>query len=326
MNPTRGAGGFSAPRWSYTRAHGSLRRVTEPLFDDLLGLACFARVVEYRSFTRAAAVLGVSKSVVSARVSRLEARVGERLLIRTTRKLSVTDAGLGVYSHCARLLQEASAATRGASDAGRGTLRINAPISFAQMYLAAPLARFLAAHPGTSVEVMLSDKLVDLVEERVDVALRITRLRDSSLVARKLATTALCVCASPVYLKRKGTPERPEDLLRHDCLRYQHLRAEDEWRFHGPKGRIPVPVSGPLSVSNGTLLREAVAHGIGLAVLPRFMVDEDLRSGRLVTVLERFAPRPVGIHAVHAAGRSPPPLVRALLDTLASEFRSPRWE
>ncbi|TQF15699.1 LysR family transcriptional regulator [Myxococcus llanfairpwllgwyngyllgogerychwyrndrobwllllantysiliogogogochensis] len=302
--------------------------MTEPLFDDLLGLACFARVVEHRSFTRAAAVLGVSKSVVSARVSRLESRVGQRLLIRTTRKLSVTDAGLGVYAHCARLLQEASAATRGASDAGRGTLRINAPISFAQMYLAGPLARFLAAHPGTSVEVMLSDRLVDLVEDRVDVALRITRLRDSSLVARKLATTALCVCASPAYLKRRGTPEHPEDLLRHDCLRYLHLRAEVEWRFYGPKGRIPVPVpvSGPLSAANGTLLREAVAHGIGLAVLPRFMVDEDLRSGRLVTVLDRFAPRPVGIHAVHAAGRSPPPLVRALLDVLASEFRSARWD
>ncbi|AKF84257.1 LysR family transcriptional regulator [Myxococcus fulvus 124B02] len=300
-------------------------RVTEPLFDDLLGLACFARVVEHRSFTRAAAVLGVSKSVVSARVSRLESRVGERLLIRTTRKLSVTDAGMGVYAHAARLLEEAGAATRGASDAGRGSLRINAPISFAQMYLARPLARFLAAHPGASVEVMLSDRLVDLVEERVDVALRITRLRDSNLVARKLATTALCVCAAPAYLKRKGTPRRPEDLSGHACLRYAHLRVEDEWRFHGPRGRIPVSVSGPLTVANGTLLREAVAEGIGLAVLPRFMVDEDLRKGRLVTVLDDFMSRPVGIHAVHAAGRSPAPLVRALLDVLAAEFRSSRW-
>jgi len=299
--------------------------VSEPLFDDLLGLACFARVVEHRSFTRAATVLGVSKSVVSGRVARLEARVGERLLIRTTRKLTVTDAGMGVYAHCARMLQEAGAATRGASDAGRGTLRINAPVSFAQLYLAGPLARFLAAHPDTTVDLVLSDRLVDLVEERVDVAIRITRLRDSSLVARKLATTSLHVCASPAYLERRGTPERPEDLLRHDCLRYTQLRAEDEWRFYGRNGRIRVPVSGPFSTGNGTMLREAAAQGLGLAMLPRFMVDEDLRTGRLVTVLDAFAPRPIGIHAIHAAGRAPAPRLRALLDVLAAEFRSPRW-
>ncbi|WNG37428.1 LysR family transcriptional regulator [Archangium violaceum] len=299
--------------------------MSEPLFEDLLGLACFARVVEHRSFTQAAQALGVSKSVVSARVTRLEARVGEPLLIRTTRKLTVTDAGMGVYAHCARMLQEAGAATRGATDAGRGTLRINAPVSFAQMYLAGPMARFLATHPDTHVELVLSDRLVDLVEERVDVAIRITRLRDSNLVARKLATTSLHVCAAPVYLKRRGTPERPEDLLHHDCLRYTHLRAEDEWRFYGPQGRIRVPVSGSLSTGNGTMLREAVAQGIGLAMLPRFMVDEDLRSGRLVTVLDDFAPRPMGIHAIHAAGRTPAPRLRALLDVLAAEFRSARW-
>ncbi|WNG47861.1 LysR family transcriptional regulator [Archangium minus] len=299
--------------------------MSEPLFDDLLGLACFARVVEHRSITQAAQALGVSKSVVSARVARLEARVGEPLLIRTTRKLTVTDAGLGVYAHCARMLQEAGAATRGATDAGRGTLRINAPVSFAQMYLAGPMARFLTTHPDTHVELVLSDRLVDLVEERVDVAIRITRLRDSNLVARKLATTSLHVCAAPVYLKHRGTPERPEDLLHHDCLRYTHLRAEDEWRFYGPQGRIRVPVSGSLSTGNGTMLREAVAQGIGLAMLPRFMVDEDLRSGRLVTVLDDFAPRPVGIHAIHAAGRTPAPRLRALLDVLAAEFRSARW-
>ncbi|MBU8896747.1 LysR family transcriptional regulator [Corallococcus sp. M34] len=299
--------------------------MSEPLFDDLLGLACFARVVEHRSFSRAASVLGVSKSVVSSRVSRLESRVGERLLIRTTRKLSVTDVGLKVYSHVSRMLQEAGAATRGASDVERGTLRLNAPVSFAQMYLAAPLARFLAAHPHTTVEISLSDRLVDLVEERVDVALRISRLRDSSLVARRLASTALHVCASPAYLRRRGTPERPEDLLHHDCLRYSHLRMQDEWRFYGPEGRIPIPVAGPLVAGNGSMLREAVAEGVGLAVLPRFMVAEDLRSGRLVTVLDAFAPRPVSIYAVHASGRAPAPRVRALLDVLAAEFRVAPW-
>ncbi|PTL75234.1 LysR family transcriptional regulator [Vitiosangium sp. GDMCC 1.1324] len=288
-------------------------------------MLCFARVVEHRSFTQAATALGISKSVVSERISQLEARLGERLLVRTTRKLSVTDAGLSLYARCARMLEEAQAATRGASNAERGHIRVNAPVSFAQMYLAPPLASFLAANPGVHVEVVLSDRLVDIVEERVDVAIRITKLKDSSLVARRLASSSLHVCASPDYLSRRGQPERPEDLLRHDCLRYLHLRAEDEWRFQVPSGRVSVPVSGSFSASNGTLLREAALAGVGLAVLPRFFIDDDLRAGRLVTVLDGFAPRPVGIYAVHAAGRSPPPRVRKLLDCLAQEFRHREW-
>lgn len=297
----------------------------DPLFDDLPGMLCFARVVERRSFTAAAAALGVSKSVVSTRVARLEERLGERLLVRTTRKLTVTDAGMSLYGRCARVLDEASAAVRGASDADRGRIRLNAPVSFAQMYLAEPLARFLAASPGTHVELVLNDRLVDLVEERVDLALRITKLRDSSLVARQIATTALHVVGAPAYLARRGRPERPEDLLRHDCLRYLQLRAEDEWRFYGAAGRMFVPVTGPLSTGNGTALREAAVAGIGLAVLPRFLVDEDLRAGRLVTLLEAFAPRPMGIYAVHAAGRSPPARVRRLIDCLAAAFRGRAW-
>lgn len=297
----------------------------EPLFDDLLGLLCFARVVERRSFTAAASALGVSKSVVSTRVTALEERIGEPLLIRTTRKLSVTDAGMNAYARAARMLEEASLATGGAEDAGRATIRINAPVSFAQMYLAAPLARYLAANPRVHVDVAISDRLVDLVEERADVAIRITKLRDSSLVARKLATTSIHLCASPAYLERRGTPERPEDLLRHDCLRYTWLRAEDDFRFYGTGGRIHVPVTGPLAAANGTVLREAAAAGIGLAMLPRFMVADDLRQGRLVTVLDAYAPRPVGIYAVRAPGRAPSARLRELLDALAEELRDPPW-
>jgi DNA-binding transcriptional LysR family regulator len=297
----------------------------DPLFEDLPGMLCFARVVEHRSFTQAAAALGTSKSVVSERISQLEARLGEKLLVRTTRKLSVTDAGLGLYARCARMLEEAQAATRGASDAERGHIRLNAPVSFAQMYLAAPLASFLAANPGVHVELVLNDHLVDLVEERVDVAIRITKLKDSSLVARRLASSALHVCAAPGYLERRGRPARPEELLGHECLRYLHLRAEDEWRFYGPSGRLSVPVSGSFSTSNGTVLREAALAGLGLAILPRFYVDDDLRAGRLVTVLDAFAPRPIGIYAVHTSGRTPPPRIRKLLDCLVQAFRHRTW-
>ncbi|WP_437288935.1 LysR family transcriptional regulator [Sorangium sp. So ce406] len=297
----------------------------DPLFDDLPGMLCFARVVERRSFTAAAAELGVSKSMVSTRVARLEERLGERLLVRTTRKLTVTDAGMNLYARCARVLEEATAAVRGASDADRGRIRLNAPVSFAQMYLAQPLARFLRATPGAHVELALNDRLVDLVEERVDLAIRITKLRDSSLVARQIAVTSLNVVGAPDYLERRGRPEQPGDLLGHDCLRYLHLRVEDEWRFYGASGRIAVPVTGPLTANNGTALREAAVAGVGLAVLPRFMVDEDLRVGRLVALLERFAPRPMGVYAVHAAGRRPPARVRRLIDFLAAAFRGTSW-
>jgi DNA-binding transcriptional LysR family regulator len=294
--------------------------MTDPLFDDLLGLLCFARVVEHKSFAAAATALGVSKSVVSNRVARLEQRLNERLVLRTTRKVGITDVGLQVYARCARMLEEAGAAVRGGSDAARGRIRLSAPVSFAQMYLAEPLARFVAENPGLHVEVDVSDRLVDLVEARVDVALRITRLRDSGLMARKLASTTLHVCGSPAYLRRKGIPQAPEDLLHHDCLRYSHLRAEHEWRFFGPAGRSAVPVTGPLTLGNGTLLREAAVAGAGLAVLPRVIAEPALQAGTLVTVLDGFMPRPVGIYAVHASGRTVAPRIRRLLDALAAAF------
>ncbi|MBV9948279.1 MAG: LysR family transcriptional regulator [Myxococcales bacterium] len=247
------------------RAEPNPPRGPDALFDELPSLLCFARVVEARSFSAAARALGVSKSVVSSRVSRLEERLQERLLVRTTRRTAVTDSGLAVYARAARMLEEAGAAVRGGSDVSRGHIRVNAPVSLAQMYLAEPLARYLAATPGVHVELTLSDRLVDLVEERVDVALRVAKLRDSTLVARRLASSSIHVCASPAYLARRGTPSSPEDLLQHDCLRYTHLRREDEWRFYGREGRIAVPVSGPLSVGDGSLLREAAVAGAGLA-------------------------------------------------------------
>lgn len=294
-------------------------------FDDLIGLTCFARVVEHRSFTRAAAELGVSKSVVSAKVAALERRLGERLLLRTTRALTVTDAGLHVYGRAVAMLESARAATRGASDVERGVIRVSAPFAFAQLYLAAPLERFLAAHPDVRVELTLSDRLVDLVEERVDLAIRVTRPKDSSLVARRLATTGFRIVAAPGYLERRGTPTRPEELLRHNCLRYSLLRMDEEWRLYGPKGRVPTPVTGNFETSSGVMLREAAIAGVGLALLPTFLVADALASGRLVPVLAEYAPRPMGIFAVQVDRRVQPARMKALVELLARELGGKGW-
>jgi DNA-binding transcriptional LysR family regulator len=300
-----------------------------PTPDDLVSMLLFARVVEARSFTGAAERLGLAKSAVSTRITRLEERLGLKLLHRTTRKISVTDEGLSFYARCARMVAEAEGAAQLADEPGgalRGLIRVNAPVTFGQMYLAPAVAAFLARNPETSVELLLNDRLVDLLDERVDVAIRITKLTDSSLVARRLAEARLVVCGSPEYLERRGRPSAPEDLLHHNCLRYTHLRAEDEWRFRGAEGPVAIAVKSNFAASNGTMIREAAAAGLGLCVLPRFMVAEDLAEGRLVSVLEAFLRRPVGIYAVHAAGRRPPARVRALIDALAAAFRRSPWE
>jgi DNA-binding transcriptional LysR family regulator len=295
------------------------------LLDDIQALLCFARVVELGSFTKAAAALGVSKSVVSSKTSALEARLGQQLLLRTTRRVSTTAAGLRIYGHARRSLEAALLATTGASDAARGVLRVSAPVSLGQQHLAQPLASFLEQSPGVQVELILNDHLVDLVEERIDLALRITKLRDSSLVARRLAWVPLQVCASPAYLKRHGHPRLPEDLVRHNCLHYSLLRTEHEWRFYDSKGRVPLEVAGSFETNNGTMLREAAIAGLGLAILPSFMIAPALARGELSVVLREFAPKPLGLYAVRSGKRAAPPLLKSLLDVLGAAFREAAW-
>jgi DNA-binding transcriptional LysR family regulator len=175
------------------------------------------------------------------------------------------------------------------------------------------------------VELLLDDRIVDLVQERIDLAIRITKPQDSTLMARRLAWTSLQVCAAPSYLAERGRPERPEDLLRHDCLRYGLMRVDHEWRLYGPRGRVAVDVRGGFETNNGTMLREAAIAGLGLAILPRFMIAEALEAGALQTVLDAYAPRPIGIYAVRSGRRAAPRLVTALVDELERAFRSPRW-
>jgi DNA-binding transcriptional LysR family regulator len=298
--------------------------------DDVLSLLVFARVVEAKSFTGGAAALGLSKSVASTRIAQLEERLGTRLLLRTTRRLSLTADGLALYEQAARMARAADDAAllaAGTPVEPRGVLRVNAPITFAELYLAEPVAEYLSRHPRVRVELVLSDRFENLVEERVDVAVRISaKLRDSTLVGRKLADDHTLVCASPRYLERKGTPQTPADLIHHDCLRYSLLESADEWRFkHGGKS-FSVPVTSRFDAANGSVLRSAALAGMGLIVAPSFMVAADLASGALVRVLSDFTYVRLAVSAVYAPTRVVPSNVRSFVDLLAAWFRTPPWQ
>ncbi|HVU00345.1 MAG TPA: LysR family transcriptional regulator [Polyangiaceae bacterium] len=298
-----------------------------PTLDDLPSLALFARVVQLRSFSAAARETGIAKSAVSRRIAELERALGVRLLQRTTRSVVATDEGLAVYEHSAALLSAASAAfdAAGATDGlVRGTVRVSAPITFAEMHLAPAISAFLGAHPDVSVELATDDRVVDVVEGGFDVAIRIGRLSDSELVARRLAEDRLVVCGAPSYLAARGVPETPEALVNHECLHYRLVSRAAEWRFRGGGGRpLAVPVRGRFEAANGGVLREAAIAGAGLAVLPSFMVAEDVRAGRLELVLEGARRAKIGIFAVTAHRTGAPPRTRAFLDFVARRFARP---
>jgi DNA-binding transcriptional LysR family regulator len=299
--------------------------------DEILGLVFFARVVEARSFTLAAKKLRVSKAAVSMRVAALEAELKVRLLHRTTRKLSLTSEGAALYERCARIVlaaDDAVAVAAGTGDAPRGVLKLNAPIAFAEDYLAAPMAAYLARFPDVRIELTLNDRAIDLVEEGIDVAIRITsRLYGGGLVAKKLASDRPVLCAAPDYLARRGTPESAADLVSHSCLVYSLLRVSEEWRFRerGSKELVSVPIEARFSAASGAVLRRAAVSGMGLAVLPRFMVASELAAGRLVPLLDTLHAPSLGIYAVYPEARRAPGKVRALVDLLAVHFKTPRW-
>lgn len=227
----------------------------------------------------------MSKSAVSKHVGRLEDRLGARLLNRTTRRLSLTEVGRVYYEHCARILHEAEEgdlAVGRLQEEPRGTLRINAPMSFGQIHVAPALPDFLTAYPDLSVDVTFEDRFVDAVEEGYDVLIRIGSLADSSLIARKLAWSEAQICASPAYWEKHGMPQHPRDLLEHNCLNYTYLSTNNEWRFVNkdePGEITSVRVSGNIRANNSPVQREAALAGIGVARLPHFVICDDIRAG-----------------------------------------------
>lgn len=297
---------------------------------DINDLLLFAHVVKVRSFSEAARRLGVSKSRVSKAVARLEGDLGVRLLHRSTRSLSLTEVGEAYFEHCDRILEELSLADTAISrlhQEPRGKLKISAPVAFSTMHVASALPDFMACYPDLTVDLTISDRLVDLAEEGYDIALRISREPGQNLVARQLAPIRRMICASPAYLARRGMPLAPADLVRHNCLSYTFLDTQEVWHLKGGDGDVAIPVSGTLRINDDEALSQAVLGGLGLAMLPTFIVGRDLQDGRLVEVLPGFVPTERFIYAVHLPNRHLPPKVRAFIDFLLARFGpTPYWD
>lgn len=282
----------------------------------------FVTTVDTQSFTAAADRLGLSKQFVSRRVMALEERLGARLLVRTTRRLSITDTGRAYYERAVKILQDVDEAERLVANQNaepRGTLRLTAPMSFGTMHLGPAIARFMANCPEVTIELDLSDRFVDVVGEGYDMAVRIGQLGDSTLVARAIAPTQLLLCASPAYLAQHGTPAAPAELKQHQCLLYGHSRSVN-WPLTERGRAITLPVSGRLRANNGELARDAAVAGLGIALLPTFIIGEALRSGALVTVLDAYAPPPLTIYAVYPQHRQQSRTVKVFTDFLRTTF------
>lgn len=293
----------------------------------------FVTVVESGSFAGGAERLDLSRAMVTRHVMSLENRLGTRLLNRTTRKLSLTEAGVAYFERCQQVLadvEEADAIAAQMSGTPRGRLRINAALSFGVRYLAPLLADYLRRYREVTVDLALNDRIVDLIEEGYDVAIRIGELVPSNLVARKIGTTRLVVCGSPAYFARHGVPRVPADLARHVCLGYSYWTTPDQWPFMDAAGRTEViRVAGSLAVNNGDALCAAAASGAGLIYEPDFIVADDLEAGRLQAVLTDYDTRELGIYAVYASRRHLSAKVRSFVDFVAERFgdRAPwaRW-
>lgn len=294
----------------------------------LQAIEIFVKVAELKSFTAAAEALDLSRTLVSDRVRDLEDHLGVRLLQRTTRRVALTEPG-AAYLDRVRVglsaLEEAAAEAASLSVEPRGLLRINAPVSFGSRHLAPAISDYLQRHPRVRVELTLDDRVIDLVEHNVDVAVRIGELRDSSLIARKLASCRVLVCAAPAYLKRHGAPKHPDDLRDHPCLSYAYMSDGGDWRFSRGEESVSVRIDARLRSNNGDAIVAAAAAGAGIALQPDFIAGPLLREGALVEILPGWRAAEFGVYALYSQGQFLPTKSRAFINHLADAYAHPPW-
>jgi len=297
--------------------------------NKLREIECFIAVAELGSFVKAADALSISKAAVSRTILDLEARLGARLMQRTTRRLSLTEAGVLYLESCKQIvsaLEDADHIISAGNTDPTGLLRINAPQTFGVQHMTRVWPALLHRYPGIKLDITLSDRIVDIVEEGYDLAIRIAHMPSSSLIYRKLATTRIVVCAAPDYLERHGTPQHPQQLKDHMVMGYTYAADKDEWRFTGPHGAVSVKTNVRLHANNGDTCVAAALAGIGITRQPTFMLSQYIRSGKLVPLMPDFSCGELGIYAVYPSRTHLPAKVRATIDFLVQAFEQVHWE
>ena len=297
---------------------------------DLNDMLTFARVVEAKGFSEAARRTGASKSAMSKAVSKLERSLGVRLLNRSTRGLSLTEVGAAFYEHCARIAAEAVRADEVVNQlqsTPQGVLKITAPVAFGRLHVAPAAVEYLARYPGVKLDIRITDRIVDLVDEGYDLAIRIARAPALHFVASPLAPMRRVVCATPEYFKRHGVPSTPHELERHNCLEYTRFSARGEWRLQNAGRETVVPIRGSLRINDDDVLSQAVLGGLGIALLPTFIIGRELHCGRLQAVLSDYLPIERHIYVVHLPNVHLPMKVRSFIDFLRARFGpTPYWD
>jgi DNA-binding transcriptional LysR family regulator len=295
---------------------------------DLNDIVVFTKVVETRSFTGAADQLGLPKSTVSRKLAQLEERLGVRLVQRTTRKLALTDIGQAYYERCARIVADVAAAEQLVTDmqaTPRGRVRVTAPIDISTRYLGGIVAGFVAANPDVTVELEASDRIVDLIEDGFDVAVRFGALPESTLIARRLCKIESLLVATPAYLARRGTPATVEELDEHDRVLFTPNARVQSWTLVHGEATYEFGRPARFGSNNVGAVRGAVLAGAGISVLAEFMVADDIAAGRLVPLLPRWRTRPIDVHAVYPALQNLPPRISLFLDHVARALDPVPW-
>ncbi|MFN0163953.1 MAG: LysR family transcriptional regulator [Burkholderiales bacterium] len=296
--------------------------------DLLAAMNLYLRVVETGSFSRAATDAGMTQPTVSKSIAALERHLGARLLNRTTRALTPTEAGAGYYQHCKRVQEELEAAANAVSQTGaapRGRLRVASSVAFGRQILTPMVLEFAQKHPAIRIDLSFDDGFVDLIAQNIDVAVRMGALADSSLGARRLGQVPWVLVASPAYLERHAAPVAPADLKQHNCLVYSSVQGDDVWHMQGVGGeKHQVAIRGSLRANNLSAVRAAVLAGMGVAILPRYVVRQDLDSGTVVPLLARYALPAQEIHALYASPRFVPERTRVFVEFLTRAFADPQ--
>ncbi len=296
---------------------------------DLNDIVVFTKVVETKSFTGAADALGLPKSTVSRKLAQLEERLGVRLVQRTTRKLALTEIGEAYYERCSRIVADIAAAEQVVTDmqaTPRGRLRLTASVDFSTRFLGEIVAEFLGQHPDINVELEATDRVVDLIEEGFDLAVRFGPMPESTLIARRMCSVDLFLCASPDYLHRRGTPKSVEELDEHDHVLFTPASRNQTWTLVGPNEQTyDFGRPARLASNNYGAVVDAARAGTGVTAISEFMVTEEMKSGALVRVLPEWKTRPTEVHAVYPARQNVPPRLTLFLEHLAKSLNPPPW-